>query len=88
MKVEMAQNADDMKRKLQMWKSGVRLLLESPREQDIKMTETNDQMISILKPILLGTLAECWMTKYEVEEAKAALQVHLIEHCGTLETSQ
>ena len=45
---EVAKNAEDVEKKLQMWKNDIRLLLESRQEQDIKMMENNDQMIRIL----------------------------------------
>ena len=47
-----AKNAEDVEKKLQMWKNDIRLLLESRQEQDIKMMETNDQMITILISML------------------------------------
>ena len=38
MNPEVAKNAEDVEKKLQMWKNDIRLSLESPQEQDIKST--------------------------------------------------
>ena len=66
MNPEVAENAEDAEKKLQMWRNDIRLLLESRQEQDIKMMENNDQMITILISMLPDRVAEYLMTKFEV----------------------
>ena len=66
MNPEVAKNAENVENKLQMWKNGIRLLLGSRQEQDIKMMENSDQMITILISMLPDRVAEYLMTKYEV----------------------
>ena len=87
MNPEVAKNAEDVEKKLQMWKNDIRLLLESRQEQDIKMMENNDQMITILISMLPDRVAEYLMTKYEVgvtalDEMEVALQEHMMKNCG------
>ena len=84
MNPEMAKNAEDVEKKIQMWKNDIRLLLESRQEQDIKMMEINDQMITILISMLPDRVAEYLMTKYEVgvtalNEMEVALQEHMMK---------
>ena len=73
-----------LKKKIQMWKNDIRLLLESREEQDIKMMENNDEMITILISMLPDRVAEYLMTKYEVgvtalDEMEVALQEHMMK---------
>ena len=84
MNPEVAKNAEDVEKKIQMWKNDIRLLLESRQEQDIKMMENNDQMITILISMLPDRVAEYLMTKYEVgvtalDEMEVALQEHMMK---------
>ena len=79
MNTEVAKNADDVEKQVQMWKNDIQLLLESRQEQDTKMIENNDQMITILISMLPDRVAEYLMTKYEV--------THVVKRSRMKETS-
>ena len=84
MNPEVAKNAEDVEKNLQMWKNDIRLLLELRQEQDIKMMENNDQMVTVLISMLPDRVAEYLMTKYEVgvtalDEMEVALQEDLMK---------
>ena len=84
MNSEVAKDAENVEEKLQMWKNDIRLLLESRQEQDLKMMENNDQMITILISMLPDRVAEHLMTKHEVgvtalDEIEVALQEHMMK---------
>ena len=63
-------NAEDVENKLQMWQNDIRLLLDSRQEQDIKIMENNDQMITILISMSPDRV---------VDEMEVALQEHMMK---------